>query len=202
MKHLKIIAAFALIWTIWWIGKIAFGTFLVDPFMLFVCGTVSTYFIFRFGTEKSPEWLRKTYLLLFFLGGIFPLWIGGILPYYDLIDPKEVYFGLLPRALTLYGGNDFMWNGLGVSWLFGRVVPLELIPTYRYFWFNALAWFVWFGLFIPVLGAGVLVGRAMSFQRKFKLWKMGILLIAILLTGILLSFSVVALTSVVVNIYI
>ncbi|MEK9194470.1 MAG: hypothetical protein AAB884_01530, partial [Patescibacteria group bacterium] len=95
----------------------------------------------------------------------------------------------------------FMWNGLGVMQIFGRVVPLELIPTYRYFWFNALAYFVWFGLFIPVLGLGVLNGRAMSLLRKPNPWRMTLEVIGVFATGALLSFAVICLTSLVVNIY-
>lgn len=201
---LTILAAVTI--TIWWTLRIACGTFLVDPAMLYISGYWMTYFIYRkVVTFKFTKWQRgapRRFFLLLFPISIIMVWLLGILPYYEVIESTNIYLGLLPQSFVgPVNGNDFMWNGLGIQMIFGRVVPLELIPTYRYFWFNALAHFIWFGTFIPVLAWGVLNGRALSLLRKPNPFKMAVEVARVFLTGFALSFITILLTLGVVAIY-
>jgi len=258
---MRTLAALIVVIAVWWFGRIGFGTFIVDPAMLFICGCFVTYFIFRFAVQKSPGWLRRFYLMLFIIS-IILLWLGGILPYYNIVDSKEVYRfinplvlyvvvcaiiylllhrfaikeltqraqtiasyffviaviflwfgamvrvinnpydGLLPQSFVgPLDGNDFMWNGLGVITIFGRIVPKELIPTYQYFWFNALAWFMWFVAFIPIQGLGVLVGRSLSFTRNWNPIRMALTVVAVFAIGISLSLITISVTLALVHFY-
>jgi hypothetical protein len=111
------------------------------------------------------------------------MWLGGVLPYFNLIPPARVYFGMFPSDWLGVNGNDFMWNGFLIALGIKRVVPLELQPTYHYFWFNLYVILYWLS-FIPTLGWAVLKGRQTAFLKldplnpKLNLERLKIILLA------------------------
>ncbi len=128
-----------------------FFTLMVDLPMLIILGYATSFFIYRVLTRRW-KWIGVFAPLLLPIN-ILALWLGGVLPYLDLLTPEAVYFGLVPKEWLGASGNDFMWNGF----LGARVVPLELQPTYQHFWFTAYAIFIW--LTMPLaLGYASLIG--------------------------------------------
>lgn len=179
-----------------------FGTFVVDPFLLYFLGYLATRFIYTFITPRFRITVVRRIFPLLFVISIVSLWIGGILPYFNLVDSRDVYFGLLPQSfIGPENGNSFMWNGLGVSKIFGRnIVPDSLIPTYRYFWFNVLAILVW--LSYPVVQyLGVMKGNAEALISKITFWKFLGQAIKAFLVGVFFSLTVAAFTSLIVCYY-
>ncbi len=150
-----------------------FFTIIVDYSLLIVLGYFMTYFIYRYLAKVKSLWrLRKLFPLLF-VGSVVALWLGGIMPYLNLMEPTAVYFGLIPQHVLGQSGNDFMWNGLVLP-LIGRTVPLELIPTYQYFWFNVVAVLFWIGIPI-VMGWACLKAFAHAMLNvsifSWRLWR-------------------------------
>lgn len=117
------------------------ATLLVDPSILIVLGYAVTFLIYRVVVRK---WWKSFGVYAAFLLpiNIIVLWIGGVLPYFNLMSPENVYFGLVPKEWLGNSGNDFMWNGLTLP-ILGRVLPLEFFPTYRHFLFNIYAALIW-----------------------------------------------------------
>jgi hypothetical protein len=186
---------------IWWLGRIGFGTFIVDPAMLFIFGYFITYLIYKYlAPAIQVSAIRRFFVLLFPLS-LLGLWVGVLLPYFNLVKSSEIYFGVLPQwFIGSENGNDFMWNGLGVQFIFGRLVPEELLPTYERFWFNFLAAAVAISYF-PILGLGVLEGQAAALISKPRLEKLILEWFRVIATGLALSLLVAALTALVVRIY-
>lgn len=136
-----------------------FFTLIVDVPMLLVLGYAITFFIFRVAVREW-KWLG-VYSVFLLPVNILALWIGGILPYFNLIAPEAVYFHIFPKEWLGVTGNDFMWNGFILPLTGGRIVPLEVIPTYHYLLFNVYAFLLW--LSYPVaLGYGAILGYAHS----------------------------------------
>ena len=184
----------------WWLGRIGFGTFIVDPAMLFILGYFVTQAIYKYLTPRIKISAVRRFFVLLFPLTLISLWLGGILPYLNLVNSSDIYFGLLPQWLVGPSeGNDFMWNGLGIQFLFGDLVPAPLIPTYHYLGFNILAALIWIA-YLPILGWGVLEGQAAAlitdcrFSRLIREW------LRIIAIGIGLSLTVSALTALVVQI--
>lgn len=122
-----------------------FFTILVDYTLLIVLGYFMTYVIYRHIIKVKFLWrLRRLYPLLF-VASVLALWFGGVMPYFNLMEPSAVYLGLVPAEILGQTGNDFMWNGLILPFI-DRTVPLELTPTYQYLWFNVLAILFWLGI--------------------------------------------------------
>lgn len=187
---------------IWWAGKIGFGTFIVDPALLFIMGYFVTYILYKYAAPRIKiSAIRRFFVLLFPLT-LIGLWAGVALPYFNVVNSSEVYFGLLPQWLVgPVNGNEFMWNGLGVEYLFGKLVPESLTPTYNHFWFNVLAGAVAI-LYLPILGWGVLEGQAAAMISDPKPGKLLVEWLRIVAIGLSLSLAVAALTALVVKIYI
>lgn len=186
---------------IWWFGRIGFGTFIVDPAMLFISGYFITYFIYKYLAPNIRISAARRFFVLLFPLSLFGLWVGVALPYFNLVKSSEIYFGLLPQWLVgPINGNDFMWNGLGAQLIFGRLVPKELLPTYEYFWFNLLALAVALSYF-PILGWGVLEGQAAALINKPRFGKLVLEWLRIIAVGLLLSLLVAAITALAVQIY-
>lgn len=118
-----------------------FFTLLVDIPMLLVLGYAVTFFIYRVPARKWK--FIGVYAAFLFPINILMLWVGGVLPYLNLMTPEAVYFYVLPAKWLGISGNDFMWNGLTLP-IIGRILPLESVPTYRHFLFNAYALLLWF----------------------------------------------------------
>src|SRR3989344_1686820 len=108
----------------------ALGTLMVDPSMLIVLGYATTFFLYRVIVRKWKS--LGVYAVFLLPANIIVLWIGGVLPYFNLMPPEAVYFGLVPKEWLGNSGNDFMWNGLTLP-LLGRILPSEFVPTHRYF---------------------------------------------------------------------
>lgn len=188
-----------------YVGRIFYGTFLIDHFSLFVFPYFISYFLFN--RRGLNYWLGQFYLSLessgpsIFASAIrlfrafvykfelwtFPLtlllmWVGGLMPYFNLIYPPDVYFGIFPESVVGVLGNDFMWNGFLLAFRGARLVPLELIPTYKYFIFNIYAVLYWLS-FIPVFMWGLSEGRSSAFLKLHLfhpfLWKERIKIIMI-----------------------
>lgn len=122
-----------------------FFTLIIDLPLLLVMGFFMTYFIYRYLIKVKFLWpLRKLYPLLFPIS-ILSLYLGGILPYFNLIAPEKVYFNLIPVQFLGLSGNDFMWNGLILPFL-GRIVPLDIIPTYHNWAFTIVAIEIWIAM--------------------------------------------------------
>lgn len=169
-----------------------FFTLIVDLPLLLVMGFFMTYFIYRYLIKVPFLWpLRKFYPLLFPIS-IISLYFGGILPYFNLIAPEKVYFNLIPASFLGVSGNDFMWNGLILP-LFGRIVPLNLIPTYHSIAFTIVAIEIW--LAMPfILGLACLLGwsTALENAKPKEVWPV---FLGILIGGVaLFSFLVGAIT--------
>jgi len=183
------------------IGKIGYGTFIVDPALLFIMGYFVTYILYKYITPVIRISAVRRFFVLLFPLTLLSLWIGGVLPYLNLVDSKDVYLGLLPQwFIGPVSGNDFMWNGLGIHLIFGKLVPEALLPTYQYFWFNVLAIVVWIS-YLPILGWGVLEGQAAALIAKPRLGRLLLEWLRIIVTGLALSLLVAALTTLVVQIY-
>lgn len=179
-----------------------FGTFIVDPFLLYFLGYLVTRFAYTTITPRLKISIVRRALPLLFVVSIVSLWLGGILPYFNLVSSRDVYFGLLPQDFVgPENGNSFMWNGLGVSKVFGKnIVPEHLIPTYHYFWFNVLACLIW--LSYPIIQfLGVMKGNAEALLSKMSFWKFFIQLLKAFLIGLFFSLSVAACTCLVVWYY-
>lgn len=184
------------------IGKMFFGTFIVDPFLLFVLGYFVTRTIYKhlvttriFGSTAA----RRFFVILFPLTIIF-MWLGGVLPYFNLVDSVNVYFGLLPQWLVgPSDGNGFMWNGLGVH-LVKNIVPDSLIPTYHYLGFNILAVAIWLS-YPLILGWGVLEGQAAALVKGGRRYKLLLEWLRILVIGTVLSGAAAALAALMVVLY-
>lgn len=148
--------------------------------------------------------VRRFFVLLFLLT-LAVLWIGGALPYLEFIRPSDLriyqWFGIPDSFVSPSdNGNDFMWNGMGAHWVFGRIVPPELLPTYKYGLFNLWAVIMWISYF-PILGLAVLEGQTDALiqkPRRSRLLRKELLIIAI---GIFLSLSTVAFTALLVRLY-
>lgn len=123
-----------------------FFTLIVDLSMLIVLGYAVTFVIYRVFARKW-KWIG-VYAVLLLPINIIALWLGGILPYFDVARGEQVYFHLVPTEYIGESGNDFMWNGLILPWI-GRIVPLEMTPTYQYLPFTILAIIVW--VMMPVV---------------------------------------------------
>lgn len=80
----------------------------------------------------SPKFRRIVAVASFPLS-IVSLWLPGALAYWGVITSVDAYSGLIPVSwIGMVGGNDFMWNGLVVTPIFGgRLVPEILTPTYN-----------------------------------------------------------------------
>lgn len=181
----------------WWFGRIGFGTFIIDPAMLFILGYFVTRFIYKHLTPRIRISAIRRFFILLFPISLFSLWIGGILPYFNLVDSGAVYFGLVPQTVIgPVNGNDFMWNGLGVHLIFGRLVPESLLPTYQYLWFNILAILIWLS-YLPILGWGVLEGQAAALINKPRFGPLCLEWLRIVSIGIGLSLLAAGLTSLV-----
>jgi hypothetical protein len=194
--------AFA-IGAIWIAGRMFFGTFIVDPFMIVVLSYTMTRFIY---THITPRFrisgLRRFFVLLAPVSFI-TLALGMCLPYFNLVDSGKVYFGLLPQWFVgSANGNDFMWNGLGFHLLFGKkLVPAELLPTYRHFWFNVLAVFG-LGLDACLMVWAILEGNARALVKETSYFR-GFVLewCRIVFVGIAWSTLMAALASLLVRYY-
>src|SRR3989344_16857 len=104
---------------IWWTGKIGFGTFIIDPAMLFISGYFITYVLYKYAAPRIKISAVRRFFVLLFPLSLFGLWIAVALPYFTAVNSSEVYFGLLPQRLVgPVKGNEFMWNGLGIEYLF------------------------------------------------------------------------------------
>lgn len=125
-----------------------FFTILVDYSLLIILGYFMTYLIYRHVIKVKFLWRLRRFYPLLFVGSVLALWFGGVLPYFNLMEPSAVYFNLIPQHILGQTGNDFMWNGLILPFI-SRTVPLELTPTYQYFWFNLVAIVFWIG--IPIV---------------------------------------------------
>lgn len=184
------------------LGGRLFGTFIVDPFLLYFLGYLVTKFIYKnVAPRLKNSALRRAFPLLFVIS-IISLWIGGILPYFNVVTSCDVYFGLLPQDfIGPENGNSFMWNGLGINKVFGKnIVPDNLIPTYRYFWFNVLAILVW--LSYPVIQfLGVMRGNAEALISKPTFWRSLGSLAKAFLIGLFFSLTIAAFTSLIVMLY-
>lgn len=184
-------------------GMIFFGTFVVDPFLLFVLGDLMTQFIYKKIVPRVRYSTARRICPLLFVVSLVVLTVGVWLPYFNLVDPKNVYFGLLPQWFVGPAtGNSFMWNGLGVHLIFGgNIVPDTLLPTYRYLGFNILAVLVW--LSYPVIqGLGVLdYGNAEALLEKPALGRWLFRRIKVMAIGASLSLVVAALAALLVRFY-
>ena len=144
--------------------------------------------------------VRRFFVLTFPLSLIL-LTIGVVLPYFNLVDSSDIYLGLLPQWFVgSLNGNDFMWNGLGAQFIFGQLVPESLIPTYNYFWFNALALLNW-ASYPVILGWGVLEGQAAALIIKAKPARVWLERLRIIAIGIGLGILAAALTALVSVLY-
>ncbi len=183
------------------LGKIGFGTFIVDPALLFINGYFMTYILYKCVIPRVKISGVRRFCVLLFPITLLSLWLGGVLPYFNLVSSKDVYMGLLPQwFIGSLQGNDFMWNGLGIHLLFGKLVPEALLPTYQYFGFNVLAVVVWI-LYLPILGWGVLEGQAAALIAKPHLGRLLLEWLRIIVVGISLSILVAALTTLMVAVY-
>lgn len=135
-----------------------FFTLIVDLSMLIVFGYSITFFIYRVLTRKW-KWMGVQALLLL-PTNIIALWLGGVLPYFNVIRGENVYFNLIPSHFIGVNGNDFMWNGLILPWI-GRIVPLDMLPTYQYPLFTVWAVIIWLAMPL-VLGWASLRGFSHS----------------------------------------
>lgn len=146
-------------------------------------------------------WLnRKTKSFIFKLElWTFPLtflmmWTLGMMPYFNWIYPPDVYFGIFSESVVGVTGNDFMWNGFLLGFNELRVVPVDLLPTYRYAIFNIYAVLYWLS-FIPVFVYGVSQGRTTAFERFHwrhpYLWKERAKIIAIGIGAIIFDLAMI-----------
>lgn len=185
------------------IGKVFFGTFIVDPFLLFVLGYFVTRTIYKHlvSTKIFSSTAARRFFVILFPATIVFMWLGGVLPYFNLVNSSDVYFGLLPQWLVgPVDGNGFMWNGLGVH-LVKNIVPDSLIPTYRYLGFNVLAVAIWLS-YPLILGWGVLEGQAAALVKDARRHKLLLEWLRILAIGIALSGATAAITALMVIFYI
>lgn len=136
-----------------------FFTLLVDNSMLIVLGFVFSFITYRVFVRRY--WMSLGVYSIFLLPlNIIALWVGGTMPYWNIIPPESVYFNLLPKEWLGNSGNDFMWNGLLLP-IIGRVIPENVIPTTRYTLFTVYAIFVW-ATYAAVLTASSCYGYSMS----------------------------------------
>ena len=155
-----------------------FFTLIVDWSMLTLMGYTVSFFTYRIivwavrktKNESVKSWARTVGVIVIFLLPLtlLSLYAGGILPYFGLLEPEQVYFGLVPSEWLGASGNDFMWNGLILP-ITGRVVPLEVQPTSNKFWFNVFACSIWLGMPI-ILASASLYGYARSLMDRSKSW--------------------------------
>ena len=167
--------------------RIFHGTFVIDHASLILPPYLIAYWLYnRRGVNrrlaeagfssplarslKSPVYRFE--LMTFPLTLLF-MWIGGIMPYFNWIDPVSVYFGIFPVEWLGGTGNYFMWNGFLTA--FGiEVVAPELLPTGLNPFFFGYASLYWLS-FIPVFMFGVSEGRALAFLKLHPfhpyLWK-------------------------------
>lgn len=175
-----IFAALLVVCSIGW-----FFTIIVDYSLLIILGYFMTYFIYRHVIKVKFLWRLRRFYPLLFVGSVLALWFGGVLPYFNLIEPSAVYFNLIPQHILGQTGNDFMWNGLILPFI-SRTVPLELIPTYKYWAFNVVAIVFWLGI-IAVQGWACLQGFSdallnTTWRKLWRKWlKMILLGIAVLI---------------------
>lgn len=168
------------------------ATLLVDPSFLIVLGYAVTFLIYRVLVRKF--WKSFGVYAVFLLPvNIVVLWIGGVLPYFNLMPPENVYFGLVPKEWLGNSGNDFMWNGL-TSPILGRVLPIEFVPTYRYLLFNIYAFLIWLSYPI-ILGWASLRGYAHSIVDApwYKIFFPELLKMCLLAVAIFILLSCIAL---------
>lgn len=201
MKNMLTIIVFCSIAVICVIGKVGAGTFIVDHPCLFIGGFFCTYILYKviFPHIKVSA-VRKSIIGLFILP-IFALIVGGNLTYWNIVDSGSVYFGLLPQWLVgPIDGNDFMWNGFGMNLIIGRVVPEALIPTYHYPGFTIFAIFTWIMQPITLLW-GCLRGMTVALIEKPRPFRFAIEVIKVCGIGLFLGLVVIAITRVLVSLY-
>lgn len=188
---------------IWWFTRLGFGAFVIDPALLFIGGYFGTYLIYKFVAPAVRVSAVRQFFVLLAPLTIFCVWVGGILLYLNIVVPPNVYLSFLPDSFVgtnFKGGNDFMWNGLGVPVLFGKLVPEQFLPTYHYWGFNILAIILWLS-FLPALFSGILLGQADALIVRPNKLRMAVSWLVILIVGFLMSLAVVGLISLVVAMY-
>lgn len=185
----RILAVFAGI-TSGWVLKLFYGTFIIDHAMMTFLGYLVTYNLYKLRGKqwnlgvaalknpgvsfygKRKGFFDRFWLMTFPLS-IISLWIGGALPYLNLVEPESVYFYAFPASWLGVNGNDFMWNGFIIAFTEKRALPLEFLPTTQYFWFNVYAVLYWLS-FPVVLGLAVARGRQTAFLNVYsahsRLW--------------------------------
>lgn len=132
-----------------------FFTLTLDLSLIIIFAYPISFLVYRLA--KKQPWMGKWAWILI-LVSVLALWSGGIPPYFNLMEPEDVYFGMVPSEWLGENGNDFMWNGLTLP-IIGRIVPLEMTPTYQFPLFTIYAVFVW--LMMPFAMIGVArFGRA------------------------------------------
>lgn len=156
-------------------GKFLFGTFIIDHASLIIFPFFITYWLFNrrgfnrklgdLSLESRTARVLKSSIyrfeLMTFPLTLFLMWIGGIMPYFNWIPPADVYFGIFPEGWLGRNGNDFMWNGFLLAFGDYRIIPFEMLPTYRYLLFNIYAVIYWLS-FIPTFMWGVSEGRSLA----------------------------------------
>ena len=171
-----------------------FFTLMVDLPMIIVLGYATSYFLFKVVTPKLP-WFGVFAPALIPLS-IIALYFGGILPYFNLMEPEAVYFYLLPKSWLGISGNDFMWNGLTLP-LIGRVMPLEMLPTSQNFFLhpiNLFAYAIWALMPIAMIwsslcGAADAIDDRISWHKIFIPNLLKMILIAVSVWILLMSIT-------------
>jgi hypothetical protein len=171
-----------------------FFTLIVDLSMIIVSGYVISYLLFKFITPRWP-WIGVFAPFLLPLS-VLALYVGGLLPYFNLMEPEAVYFYLLPKSWLGISGNDFMWNGLTLP-LIGRVMPLEMIPTCKNFPLhpiNLFAYVIW--TLMPVVmvwsslcGSADAVDNRMAWYKIFVPNLLKMILLAVIVWILLMSIA-------------
>ena len=161
--------------------RLFYGTFIIDHAMLTLIPYFVTYHKSRLGgldwkigksiLENPDKTFYKKLKYVSDRGGpisipitIIAMWIGGTLPYFNLIPAESVYAGLFPAGWLGVNGNDFMWNGFLFPLGIGRIVPLTLQPTHQFALFNIYAVVYWLSLPIVMLLA-IAKGRHSAFLK-------------------------------------
>ena len=163
-----------------------FGTFLIDHSTMILFGYWITYAIYnrrgiqyRVGRailmaesrDANPSflrWLKSVLDRLFpitFPVSIIVLWIGGFLPYMNLVPPESVYAGLFPKEWLGVNGNDFMWNGFLLPIIGERIVPLGALSN-ELTSLGTMYGLLYWASFPFFLGWSVSRGRSTAFLRN------------------------------------
>ena len=163
----------------------------VDMILIMALAWCLVFLILKIFTRKQIGFTKSSIAMLI---PVVALCLFGINCYFYFLYPKNICTGFVAPDPSWMGVNsyDFIWNGLGLP-IVGRVIPLELMPTYKDPLFTIYAFLIW-GLMPVTMGWSVVQGRSyavvpLPWYKPFFRGLLKILVLAAMVYVLILSLA-------------